>query len=115
MHREEAVRWADVLARGAEVCSRVGLEPAWGAAPAPAGSSVGQAFRQSVCQEQEAVHPAVHSAVSTADCRAVRVRHPATEPEAEPAQSALVLSQNPASRKLPRRQAERLRSQIAKN
>ena len=97
MRRAAAARPADVRDPDAAVCSRVGLEREWVADPAPAGSSVGRACRQSVCRE--AVRLASHSVGARAGYRADRVRHPATEREAEPVQPELVLSQNSASRK----------------
>jgi hypothetical protein len=113
MHKEEAVRPEDVRALGAEVDSRGVLEPEWGADPAPAGSSVGRACRQSVCRE--VVLLAFHSAASMAGCRGDQVRYSATARQAELAQPELVLATELASRESPLRRTESRRSQNAKN
>jgi hypothetical protein len=99
MHKEAAVRPADVPARGAAVCSLVGQELEWVADPAPAGLSVDRACRQSVCRE--VVLLVFHSAVWMVGCRAVQVRYSATARQAEFAQPELVLATELASRELP--------------
>ena len=112
MRKVAAVHWADGPVRAAAVCSRGVPEQESVADPAPAGSSVARAFRQSV--GPAAVLLAFHSEVSTVGCRAVQVRHSATAQKAELAQPGLVLLPEPANQESPQRRVKRRRSQIAK-
>jgi hypothetical protein len=105
MHKEAAVRPADVPVRVAAVDSQVA--PDLGADPAPAELSVGQACRQSVGQDL----------VFRAECRAFQFQVCPLEfvPVARLAPRALAPLPHPANLELPRWQTARSRSQDAKN